>query len=273
MGEVDKLKKLWCKTLERKTYPIGNKGDEVVPEDVQNQKQCHQKVKNVINREHLNKLGRQKRIKVKIFKQSEKNLSCLWGGWVNDPRGEDSDPGVGPGQAEHHKGNVTASLVKSNFRHQRHDERRPPRIQRTCTSWPAPSSGRRGRAPWGRGNPFGASGCSSWGSGSTWGWSFDERKSIQPTTWGLAGPGWRGGGRTSPKSLCASHRWTGSPEETSRTPSQACSATKLLDLEIETLYFCWQKNMLYHFLCNIHKKIYSCQVLRDGIVALTLKYV
>ena len=71
MGEVDKLKKLWCKTLERKTYPIGNKGDEVVPEDVQNQKQGHQKVENIIHWEHLNKLGRQKRMEVKIFKQLE----------------------------------------------------------------------------------------------------------------------------------------------------------------------------------------------------------
>ena len=55
-----------------RTYPIGDKGDQVVPEDVQNQKQGHQKVENVINREHLNKLGRQRRIEVKIFKQSEK---------------------------------------------------------------------------------------------------------------------------------------------------------------------------------------------------------
>ena len=39
--EIYKLIELWCKTPERKTYPIGNKGDEVVPEDVQNQKQGH----------------------------------------------------------------------------------------------------------------------------------------------------------------------------------------------------------------------------------------
>ena len=74
--EIYKLIELWCKTPERKTYPIGNKGDEVVPEDVQNQKQGHQKVENVINREHLNKLGRQKRIEVKIFKQSEKTWAA-----------------------------------------------------------------------------------------------------------------------------------------------------------------------------------------------------
>ena len=70
--EIYKLIELLYKTPGRKTYPIGDKGDEVVPEDVQNQKQSHQKVENIINREHLNKLGRQKRIEVKIFKQSEK---------------------------------------------------------------------------------------------------------------------------------------------------------------------------------------------------------
>ena len=169
--EIYKLIELLYKTPGRKTYPIGDKGDEVVPEDVQNQKQGHQKVENIIHWEHLNKLGIQKGVRSQDLQAIwKKNLSCLWGGWVYDPGGEDSDPGVGPGQAEHHKGNVTTSLVKSDFRHQRHDERWPPRIRRTCTSWPAPSSGRRGRAPWGRGNPFGASGCSSWGSRSNWGW-------------------------------------------------------------------------------------------------------
>ena len=77
--EIYKLIELLYKTPGRKTYPIGDKGDEVVPEDVQNQKQGHQKVENVINREHLNKLGRQRRIEVKIFKLSQKpELPLRW---------------------------------------------------------------------------------------------------------------------------------------------------------------------------------------------------
>ena len=35
--EIYKLIELLYKTPGRKTYPIGDKGDEVVPEDVQNQ--------------------------------------------------------------------------------------------------------------------------------------------------------------------------------------------------------------------------------------------
>ena len=41
-----------------------------------------------------------------------KNLSCFGGGWVDDPGWEDADAGVGPGQAEDHKCNVTASLPR-----------------------------------------------------------------------------------------------------------------------------------------------------------------
>ena len=61
--EIYKLIELLYKTPGRKTYPIGDKGDEVVPEDVQNQKQGHQKVENIIHWEHLNKLGIQKGVR------------------------------------------------------------------------------------------------------------------------------------------------------------------------------------------------------------------
>ena len=42
------------------TYPVGDEGYQVVPEDMQHQKQCHEKVEDVVDWEHLNKLKEKK---------------------------------------------------------------------------------------------------------------------------------------------------------------------------------------------------------------------
>ena len=47
------------------TYPVGNQCYQVVPEDVQNQKQGHQKVEDVVDREHLDQLERENRMNCK----------------------------------------------------------------------------------------------------------------------------------------------------------------------------------------------------------------
>ena len=70
---------------------------------MQNQKEGHQKVEDVVDREHLDQLQRDEKNYLQVEEEAE-NLSCFGGGWVNDPGREDTKTGVDPREHKDYKG-------------------------------------------------------------------------------------------------------------------------------------------------------------------------
>ena len=72
---------------------VGNLEDEVSPDDVEDEEEGEEEVEDIVCREHL------------------EDLPSLKAGREYDNGGEVGQPGVDPGEGEHHKGGVTDLLV------------------------------------------------------------------------------------------------------------------------------------------------------------------
>ena len=84
-----------------KAYLVSNFGDVVEPDNVKNQEDAEETVEDVVDRKHLDKLDMENIVLTKISDFID--LSSLYSGGVNDPCGEDTNTGVGPGEQEHYE--------------------------------------------------------------------------------------------------------------------------------------------------------------------------
>ena len=78
-----------------KVYFVCNFGDVVEPDDVKNKEDAEETVEDVVDRKHLDKLDMENIVLTKISDLID--LSSLYSGGVDDPCGEDTNTGVGPG--------------------------------------------------------------------------------------------------------------------------------------------------------------------------------
>ena len=78
-----------------KAYLVSNFGDVVEPDNVKNQEDAEETVEDVVDRKHLDKLDMENIVLTKISDFID--LSSLYSGGVDDPCGEDTNTGVGPG--------------------------------------------------------------------------------------------------------------------------------------------------------------------------------
>jgi hypothetical protein len=78
-----------------KAYFVCNFGDVVEPDNVKNKEDAEETVEDVVDRKHLDKLDMENIVLTKI--SDILDLSSLYSGGVDDPCGEDTNTGVGPG--------------------------------------------------------------------------------------------------------------------------------------------------------------------------------
>ena len=91
-----------------KAYFISNFSNVVEPDNVKNKEDAEETVEDVVDRKHLDKLEKENIVLTKISDFID--LSSLYSGGVDDPCGEDTNTGVGPGNQENNKGDVTTHL-------------------------------------------------------------------------------------------------------------------------------------------------------------------
>ena len=78
-----------------KAYFVCNFGDVVEPDDVKHKEDAEETVEDVVDRKHLDKLDMENIVLTNI--SDFVDLSSLNSGGVDDPCGEDTNTGVGPG--------------------------------------------------------------------------------------------------------------------------------------------------------------------------------